>query len=236
MSLGLCCVASDAHPAVDAGFDFVELPATQLLEANLHDVSGLPVHSTNLFFPPHVRLFGPDAFDWRDYSSRVLPLAGEAGTKVMVIGGGGQRRSEPPQGPREAEAAFVDIVAVIQEMASPFGITIAPEALNAQETNVFTKANELAEAMSRRGLAYTFDLFHATVEGETSFVRLPAHVHLAGRNRRVPTPDDPVWDAYVRPLIAAGFTGGISLECLEVHYSNLAEIQQAVRHALLDCH
>ncbi len=230
MRIGVCCPFDQAPSILEAGFDYVELPAHWLLTADLSALRGVPVEATNLFFPSGVTLYGTDAFDWRSYASQLLPVAASVGVQVMVMGSGTQRRSLPGMPVGEAEHAFFDIVGEVQELASAFGIQIAPESLSRDETDVGNDPAVLASELAERGVAYTLDTYHffnewaaqgepVPLAGLTVDQRLtlrPLHVHLANRPRFVPSEDDSEVRLLIQKLKEMKFAGRVSLECKEM--------------------
>lgn len=225
MRFGACGSLSEARHILDAGFDFVELPASTLdFEPwNSASFSGLPIHAANRFFPPGFKLFGPEATPFSPYARRVIERAASIGVRVIVIGGGAARSSSAPS----AEADFLEVAASLQGFAEPYGVQIAPESLSRHETNVGTHLGALATALNERGLAFTADSHQILAEwdadGRTESLQVlmkrqipfaPAHVHLANLPRTGVFADDPALKAFADRLVETGFRAAVSLECL----------------------
>jgi D-psicose/D-tagatose/L-ribulose 3-epimerase len=225
MRYGVCCGPQEAEAALEAGFDYVELPANQLF-SNLELYQRLRPEVTNLFFPPDVRLIGPGKTDYLSYARDLVHAAHGAGVQVMVIGSGAARRVPEDYEPQEAEGAFLRVVAEINELAEPLGITIAPESLNRGETNVGNDLCALASELQTLGIGYTADAYHVMVEWSFSgretdptiehwrdqIPNLPSHVHVANSHREDPEGEDPALLPFVHRLFELGYDGRISLE------------------------
>jgi sugar phosphate isomerase/epimerase len=223
VQIGLCCNLALAKEAVSNGFDFAEVPAFEIaLESHCDQYAGTAIECTNLMFPPGAKLFATEPFPWREYVADLLPKCAKLGVKVMTIGSGGARAVDPAfLSPAQAEHHFLDIVEQIQEMAAPLGITIAVESLSRNETNVWNDYRHLVQALDRRGLSNTFDVFHvlnempggAELESFLAGVNVkPVHVHISNSARRAEIEDDMAVCACLRHLNSIGFPGRYSLE------------------------
>lgn len=235
MRFGLCCSVEDAPQAVERGVDYVEVAAVGFngvqpsWDRSIYE--GLPIEATNVFCPGSIKLVGPCRSDYRDYARRTVERAAEIGVKVMVVGSGASRAAPDGCDPVRAEAEFIDVVAELQEIAEPFGIAIAPESLNREETNVGNDLGRLARALAERGLAFTADSYHvlkewarivgpeAPREGPSEafwreqIPRCPLHVHVGDLARNAPRADDPMMQGFARRLRELGYAGRVSLEC-----------------------
>lgn len=212
LELGLCCGPDSCDEAIAAGFDYVELPAWQLAEGA--DYSGLPVGATNLFFSGPLSLWrDPEAC--RAHARLVIGKAAEQGIKLMVIGSGGVRRALEGEDPAPRELDFCDFVA---EMQAEFpGVTLAPESLNRDETNVGNDYGPLAMALEARGCKVTLDSYH--VGKETGFSGwndcipiLPIHLHVSTAKREMPGKEDEFLLSLFQHMAKMGYTGKASFE------------------------
>lgn len=212
LELGLCCGPDACEEAMAAGFDYVELPAWML--AGGADYSGMPVGATNLFFSGPLSLWkDPEAC--RAHARLVIGRAVEQGIKLMVIGSGGVRRALDGEDSAPRESEFCDFVA---EMQAEFpAVTLAPESLNRDETNVGNDYNPLAQALKERGCGVTLDAFHSAKEpgfaGWDGFIQvLPNHLHISSRKRDMPDRDDEFLLELFRNLAEMGYQGRASYE------------------------
>lgn len=237
MRFGVCCTLDEAPQALEMGADYVELPAASfgVLEESDFDPGAyrdLAVEATNVFFPGRMALIGYGADEWRGYAKRTIQRAASIGIKMMVVGSGSARKAPGGVAPSRAALEFIGVVSELQEIAEPFGISVAPESLNRAETNVGNSLPWLARALDRVGVGYTADSYHVLYEWDadmrerdperlepTRFYLMdqmpfkPAHVHLANLFRQAPDRHDPMMRAFFARLAELGFDGRISLEC-----------------------
>lgn len=223
-----------------AGFDYVELPAGQtfggLDEPDSSKFEGLSIEATNLFISGDLKLVGPEKGDVRGYAERVIPRAARAGVQMMVVGSGGARRSPAGYDLDAAEDDFIASMKTCQAIASGHGITIAPESLRPDETNVGNYLGDLARMLGYRGIPYTADSYHLFsqpggnaddpifMESELPFA--PVHVHLSTRERTWQVGEDPALPYFVKRLNELSYEGRISLECGWSEFE--AELPQAL--------
>lgn len=227
MRFGVCGSLDRSDEILGAGFDYVEVGATSFALADPFDPEPYRrarAIRSNLFFPGSIKLFGPEATAYRDYALSAFERASVIGIEVMVVGSGGTRRA--PEGQANATAAFADVVAELQALATPFGISLAPEALNRSETNVGTSLPELALLLQARGVGYTSDSYHSLHENRTDggdevptaeywqaeIPILPLHVHVSNLARKVPAADDAMILGFAARLRELGYDGTVSLE------------------------
>jgi sugar phosphate isomerase/epimerase len=240
MRFGVCCSLSQAHAVMSAGFDYVELPAGQMFggpeEPDWSKFDGLSIEATNLFITGDLKLVGPEKGDVRGYAERIIPRAAKAGVQVMVVGSGAARRSPAGYDLDAAEDDFIASMKTCQSLAAGHEITIAPESLRAEETNVGNYLGDLARLLGYRGIPYTADSYHLFsqpgtnvedpffLENEMPFA--PVHVHLSTRDRTWQVVSDPLLPPFVKRLNDLSYEGRISLECGWTDFE--AELPQAL--------
>ena len=217
MRFGICCSPDRGSEYLEAGFDYVELPAVAL--ANDPGAYGnLRVDVTNVFFPGSIHLIGSDPTPYRGHAKKVIEAAATYGVSIMVLGSGGSRRAPPETTPQDAEKAFIDVAAELDSMAQAHGIRVCPESLNKSETNVGNDLGLLARALNANGLNYTADAYHvlrecgASPNWEDQLPHPPAHVHFASVSKRTFEPDDPMLVPFFDRLQALSYNGRISFE------------------------
>lgn len=227
MKFGVCCSLGQARLVLDAGFDYVELPAGQLFggveEPDWAQLEGLSIEATNLFVHGDLRLVGPDKGDVRGYAERLIPRAAKAGVQTMVIGSGGARRAPAGYDLDTAEDDFLDSASLCSKIAAEHGIVIAPESLRPEETNVGCFLGDFARMLNYRGVAYTADSYHVLNQpgafpesaefwkSELPFT--PVHVHLSNKERTWQVADAEELSGFVARLKELGYDGRVSLEC-----------------------
>jgi sugar phosphate isomerase/epimerase len=218
MRIGLCGMPDEADLVQGYGFDYLEIPIAATLAKGDVSPGSLPIEASNVFFPGDFPLYDRAARE--AYVADVFPRARDLGIQVMVVGSGRAREAKEGEDPAAREADFVAAVAELQQLAQHFEIVLAPESLNRTETNVGNNSGRLAHRLREVGVAYTADSYHILREGTEDLAQTfseaipfaPAHVHLSGRDRKVPRPDDPELVAFFRRLNEVGYTGRISIE------------------------
>lgn len=245
MTFGVCARPEEAAEVLAAGFDYLEVPAFALngLEETWDPApySGLPIRATNLFFDPRIRLFGPERTPPHAYAARTIERAASLGVRIMVIGSGGARRAPERF---DGEAAFIALVGELQIVASEYGIILAPESLNADETNVGVHLGPFSQALTAVGAGFTADSYHLLREwdregrqgdepadafDEQGLWHLPTHVHIAPIDRGMPQADDPYLLAFAARLKGYGYDGMVSLESNRGPGFDLASANRVVR-------
>ncbi|CAN5394289.1 hypothetical protein BH11ARM1_BH11ARM1_01950 [soil metagenome] len=225
MRFGICCGIDDAPSMREIGFDYVELPATDLIAKKDAYRLAAP-ETTNVFFPGSLNLYADQAAVI-EYATPLIASAAEVGVKLMVIGSGRSRTALEGMSVEKATAQFVRLVAKLNTIASNHGINLAPESLHRGETNVGNDLAMLAQELRDVGVGYTADSYHVITEwnfngneGPTPFKHyqdqipyLPAHVHVGGKDRLDPSDDDQEIIAFAHRLRELGYDGRVSLEC-----------------------
>ncbi len=219
-----------------AGYDYAELPLAEIMGLSedgysrlTDDIreSGLACESCNNFFPPIMRLTGPDV-DFNAVSSyvdRAVATAAALGAKNIVFGSGGAKRYPENFSKSEAYAQIVRLLKYVDGVAAQHGITVAIEPLRKAECNIINTFEEgvwLARDVGGTQVRVLVDLYHLAEENEPlSHVHEYAngcltHVHFANPVGRVfPRDNDgsePVYRAFCDTIAATGYNGRISVE------------------------
>lgn len=219
-----------------AGYDYAELPLAEIMSLSqdgyrrLRDdlrESGLPCESFNNFFPPVMRLTGPDV-DFNAVSSyvdRAVGTAAEFGAQTIVFGSGGAKRYPETFSRSEAYAQIVRLLKYVDGVAAQQGITIAIEPLRKAECNIINTFEEgvwLARDVGGTHVKVLVDLYHLAEENEplshvSEYGRgCLTHVHFANPAGRVfPRAGDgsgAIYRAFCETIAATGYNGRISVE------------------------
>lgn len=234
MRFGICAPPERAAELAAASYDYVEWPLRAIAELDDEGYAalrvlagGLPVapEAFNVMLPGALMVVGPDADPraLRAYLERAFGRAAELGGAVVVFGSGGSRRI--PEGwPRErGRAQFVEACGIAGETATLYGLLVAIEPLNPNETNLVTtvaEATAIAREVGHPAVRVLSDLYHVGVQGEdfagtAAAGALLAHVHVAtpdGRAIPLPGRASGVLLDYFRALRGAGYDGRISVE------------------------
>lgn len=257
MRLGCCgsMISPESDPIgigivealAEMGCDYVELalaamtalpePAFAELARRL-DRSGIRCEACNNFFPPRVRLTGPEALlpAARDYAAAALDRAARLGAQVVVFGSSGAKNV--PAG-FDMSAAWKQLVALLQHLgplAQARDITIVIEPLNRQESNIVNLAAEglkLVREVNHPHIQLLIDYYHLMIERENPAIIAEAgpslqHVHLAHvEGRAFPTPPDTDLQQFIQHLRQSGYSGRCSIEAYTRDFA--AEAPRALR-------
>lgn len=220
MRFGICTGLGSIDEALSAGFDYVEVPLKDLVDApDLHAYKDRGIETTNLFFPERHRIVGPVFSDYASYAHRALERAALVGVRLAVLGSGGARRAEPYR--PEAEAEFLEVAVELDLMGQSFGIRICPESLNGRETNVANDLAILAKHLQKFAVGYAADAYHVIQESFaqgispdwiTQLPLAPSHVHVASESRSIIDPDSTVMQGFRDRLRDLEYKGRISFE------------------------
>jgi len=219
-----------------SGYDYAELPLAEIMSLPedgfnrlLEDLSasGLPCVSCNNFFPPVMRLTGPDV-DFNAVSSYVdkaINTAAKLGAKNIVFGSGGAKRYPEDFSKSEAYAQIVRLLKYADVVAAQHGITITIEPLRKAECNIINTFEEgvwLARDVAGTQVKVLVDLYHLAEENEPlSHIHeygkaYLAHIHFANPAGRVfPREGDGsemLYRAFCDTIIKTSYDGRISCE------------------------
>ena len=186
---------------------------------------GIPVYSFNVFFGKEVELYSDEFLGGlEEYGRKAFSRAAALGGSVCVIGSGKARNI--PEGMSRAiiEERFADVLSILGRLAEDYGIKLAVEPLNKDETNFINSVVEAADMARRVGhgsVGSLVDFYHFFKEGEADEALLKAgdciiHSHMAAPDtvKRMPVEADlPTIEHWAELLTKIGFTKAISIEC-----------------------
>ena len=202
--VGYCTGLKNLEAAKAAGFEYVELPATEI--AGLSDAEfdaaaarikalGIATPAANLFLPGTLKVTGPEINPEQQmqHVRKAFARLARLGTEVVVFGSGGARRVPDGFAKEEAFTQLVDFGRRAAREARASGITIAIEPLRKQETNIINSAAEgldLVNAIGDPNFQLMIDFYHLASEQEDPAIVLRAkdhlrHLHVANPTGRV---------------------------------------------------
>lgn len=233
VKVGYCTGLKNIDAAKAAGFDYVEVSATEV--ANLSDAdfaaavahlkqAGMPTPAANLFVPQTIKVVGPDVSIEQQtaHVKKVMARLSTLGVEVLVFGSGGARRVPDGYSRDDAYKQLVDFSRRAAEEAKPYRITVAIEPLRKEETNIINTAGEgleLVNAVNHPNFQLMIDFYHLASEQEDPAIILRAKDHL--RHLHVANPHGRVfpqkWDEFnyapfFANLKAIGYDKRISME------------------------
>jgi sugar phosphate isomerase/epimerase len=231
MQIGWCAPLDRAESVARAGYDFIEpqlaplIGAFGLAEAKRRvRAAPLPTPVFGVLLPYGLPVVGPavDRPALRAHFARAAELL-EAAEAEVVVFGSGWGRMVPEGGSRaDAQAQFMDAVAMVSEAVAGAGVVVAVEAQNAKETNFVNRVEEAAAVARRAGRSNVramADSYHMAEEAEPPAILAAAadvivHLQLADIGRKAPGLGGYDFHAFFRPLRAAGYAGRASVELM----------------------
>lgn len=232
-AVGYCTGLKNLEAARAAGFDYVELSATEIAALSDEEFAaatmrikalGIPTPAANLFLPATLKVVGPgvNPEQQTQHVHKALSRLAALGTEIVVFGSGGAR-SVPDNFSREdAFKQLVDFSRRAAREARANGITIAIEPLRKQETNIINTAAEgldLVNAVGDPNFQLMIDFYHLASEHEDPAIVFKAkdhirHLHMANPRGRV---FPQAWDEFdyapfFANLRAIGYVKRISVE------------------------
>lgn len=235
MKIGVNCDISKAEFVKLAGYDFIESKFNRLALMEQDEFKSVydiietidfPVYAWNGYFKPDVRLFDGslNLEHVKSYSELSLSRAAKLGGKVVVFGCGSCRKIPDGCDIDECEQRFCEILNISGDVAGKYGMEIAIEPLNYNETNfinTMVQGIDICKKVSNPNVTLLADFFHIFMnkEDEADVIKagdLLAHVHIARRNtdRKAPTMQDAqdilYWSKILKNM---GYDKTVSLEC-----------------------
>jgi D-psicose/D-tagatose/L-ribulose 3-epimerase len=214
------------------GFDYIELSLAAMAALPEDDFaalarriaqSGIPCEACNNFFPPHVRLTGPEARlpAALEYATAAMDRAARLGVQVIVFGSSGAKNVPAGFDMDAAWRQIVELLQAIGPLAQARGLTIAIEPLNRQESNLVNLAAEglkLTREVRHPHIQLLVDYYHLMMEHEPPEMVTRAggavrHLHFARvEGRSFPRHADDAMRVFFREVRQAGYRGRCSIE------------------------
>ncbi|HEX4567769.1 MAG TPA: sugar phosphate isomerase/epimerase family protein [Vicinamibacterales bacterium] len=233
VKVGYCTGLKNLEAAKAAGFDYVEVSATEIAALTDDEFAaatarikalGIPTPAANLFLPATLKVTGPDVHpdEQMAHVHKALTRLATLGTEIVVFGSGGARRVPDGFSQSDALSQLVDFGRRAAREARANGITITIEPLRKQETNIINTAAEgldLVNAIGDPNFQLMIDFYHLAIEHEDPAIVFKAkdhirHLHMANPQGRV---FPQAWDEFdyapfFANLRAIGYNKRISVE------------------------
>jgi len=231
--VGYCTGLKNLEAARAAGFDYVELSATEIASLSDDEFAAAAAHiktlgiatpAANLLLPATLKVTGPDVNPdlQMQHVHKALTRLSTLGTEIVVFGSGGARRVADGFSKDEAFKQLVDFGRRAAREARGSGITIAIEPLRKQETNIINTAAEgldLVDAIGDPNFQLMIDFYHLASEHEDPAIVFKAkdhlrHLHMANPQGRVfpQAWDEFDYSPFFANLRAIGYDKRISIE------------------------
>lgn len=190
MKIGCCASLKDIDELVCHGYDYIEIPAYELLESN---VSRQAVSAVNSFFPSGASLYQDDWSSLVDWSRSVIEKAVQHDIQVITFGSGAARQTKGNVPNNRERTRWKQFMQYVDEAISKTTVQFALEPLAATETNFLNTLQDAVDSIRNLGLKHigvTIDSFHLW-HGDRKvdfdrFEDLIVHVHLADHMQSVP--------------------------------------------------
>ena len=231
MKIGLCTGLENLQLTQRLGFDYIECavaPIAALSDDEYEkalaavEASTISMERANVLFPGNMKLLGPERDQEKidDYLRKAFTRMSALGAKTIVFGSG-KARAIPADVPfRQGYRELVDAAKRIGTIAGSYGITIAIEPLNREESNCINSVKEgamLEADADNPCVGLLADLYHILKDNENidniCAVKLLKHTHIAlleGRGYPVKTTKEVT--AFFEALKKINYTGTISIE------------------------
>ena len=234
MKFGICTRLERIDTVKKFGFEYIEyrlvdtakMSDEEIVEARrILETNGMNAETYNLFSPPELNLsYAADEHEISAYAHRALSNAQKLGGEIIVVGSGKARRIPEEYSFLDGRDKFKRTLWLVSDIAKQYGIKVALEPLNRDETNLINtlaEASEICDEVGHSNLGCLADLFHMYKNGEdVSDVAKCGdkliHTHIARRDalRGAPCIEEGSEDliAFHNALLGIGYKGRMSLE------------------------
>jgi D-psicose/D-tagatose/L-ribulose 3-epimerase len=204
VQVGYCTNLKNLEAAKAAGFDYVEVAATEIAALSDADFDAAAAHiktvgiatpTANLFLPATLKVTGPqiDVDAQTAHMRKVFTRLERLGVQILVFGSGGARRVPEGFSKDEAFKQLVDFGRRAAQEARSHHITVTIEPLRKQETNIINTAAEgleLVNAIDDPNFQLMIDFYHLATEHEDPSIVVRGkdhlrHLHMANPQGRV---------------------------------------------------
>jgi len=251
MRFGICTTLDNALSAKASGWDYMEVPAQQVLNAMLKDEQwsdeqtrecALPIRSANQLIPAGLKVTGPKAVPQalRVYMERMTRRAKQVGITTLVFDSGASRACPDGFDRDFAKRQLIDFGKLCAELAAKVGgVNVVLEPLNRRECNMINtipQAMEIVRAVNHPNFACMLDTFHFWHENEPlehleAAVKSIRHVHVADKDGRA-APGETGNSSY-QPIFAAlrklDYRGTVSVNAPGLHPSGYFTVSEYLK-------
>ncbi|GHU51868.1 tagatose 3-epimerase [Bacilli bacterium] len=231
MKFGLCASLEHLPLAERLGFDYIECSVSSIEALGDEEFAAavtrvnknsLAAERVNVLFPGSIQLIGPAADQKKidAYLEKALSRVKALGASLVVFGSGRCRAIPAALSFRQGYGELVRVTRRIGEIAAGFGLTIAIEPLNREETNCINSLREgamLQAVVDSASVGLLADLYHMGREYEPMenilAVKELNHTHIAlPKDRAYPLSITTEVENFFAALKQIGYTGTMSIE------------------------
>ncbi|MBQ0070895.1 MAG: TIM barrel protein [Spirochaetales bacterium] len=229
--LGLCADVRNIKEIEELGFDFVDGKLSQvaaLSDEEFEEVmkivssASIKVEKMAILLPKTMSVIGEkyNEEEMIAYLEGAFSRMKRLGADVISFGSGKSRMIPEGMNYQTAFAQLVHVTTVIATVAAKYGIKVAIEPLNRNETNLINTLAEgaaLQAMVNMENVGLLADAYHMQVESENMkklvFCSPLMHTHIALKDgRKYPTENLPEVEEFFTLLKEAGYDGTLSIE------------------------
>lgn len=233
MRFGVCAGTDIFQKNLNLNADYIESSAAELsglsdeaFDAFLNELKHSPLKCEvlNILFPGNISVVGPmvDMTMIKNYIDITFARAKLAGVKIIVFGSGRSRFCPEGFPIEDAIKQLKEVSLLLAETAMKYGLMIALEPLNKEDTNLINTVEEglsLVVQLSHPNFKLLADFYHMQVNGEKPEILLKCkehliHTHIATKEgRRYPTMNhQKEFEPFFQALKQIGYQGRMSVE------------------------
>ncbi len=214
--------------AKGCGYDYVEATTGLLMQLSEEELAralseGIAIEVCNSFIPPHLPIMTAHP-GLRAYVSEAMRRMQLIGCDTVILGSAKARSIPEGMSREEALEAFHRFLALCDEIAPAYGMTVLLEPLNATECNFLNRVKEgydILKSASYSHIHLLADAFHMGMEEEPFSVLADTlselrHVHVAeDRVRTYPGKEtgSDFLPRFSEALKASGYRARVTVEC-----------------------
>lgn len=232
---GACKGLDQAQMMKDAGYDYIEGGAANVMKPELDDEAfkaelaklkklPLPIRSCNGFLPGKFHLTGKETNheDALKYAELICRRADQIGIPFIGFGSGAARNAPEGFPIDKAKEQFVEFCKKLGARIAKYHVRIAIEPLRKEEANYLQTVFECSDIVDRIGcpnIQILADMYHMRCGNETADSIYKAskkilHCHIAEKKgRNAPGTSGESFVDYFTALRKIGYVGGVSCEC-----------------------
>lgn len=230
MRFGLCTDIRNVKEVESLGFDYIEGKLNQIAlwsdeefekVLSIFAFSTIKMERCSLLLPKTLSIIGDNYSEkeLRDYLSIAFKRMRELQSSLVVFGSGKSRTFSSARW-QDAFLRLVEVTKLIGNIAADYGISIAIEPLNREETNLINTLTEgaaLQAEVNLKNVGLLADSYHMRKESEDMnkirYCSPLLHTHIALKEgRRYPTERCEEISEFLSILKIAGYDGTMSIE------------------------
>ncbi|HHV95882.1 MAG TPA: sugar phosphate isomerase/epimerase [Clostridiaceae bacterium] len=254
MKIGICAEYEKINLVKEIGFDYLEGSVSRAATMNKEEFaqleekvkqSGIECEVCNLFFPPILKVTGPDVDIKKidEYLKIAFERLSMLGTKCVVVGSGNSRRVPEGWSKDEGIKQFAEVMKMIGDEGEKYGIVATVEHLPSSSCNIINSVKEsweLLKVINHPNVKMMVDYGHMKTMKESLDSIVEAgneiiHLHIRNsKNGKFPLKvDEDNYQELFNKLKQIGYKGRISIEASTSNFSEDAAVSLKVLRQLV---